>query len=201
VTAFLALLRRDDDWTGYLWFVVFVVVPLLARLFKWLFTRLGLLREGEAWQAETERRERLARAREERKQAESEGEDLWRKLARGEELAVPAPAPPAPTRASETLERGTSELSLESEEEPAPLSVLGEVTEASEAPEVSLEREEEPAALATLATPVALAPVQFEETPGATRQRGFRLGRGDLRRAILLSEVLGPPVSERPLRA
>lgn len=201
MTAFLALLRRDDDWTGYLWFVVFVVVPLLARLFKWLFTRLGLLREGEAWQAETERRERLARAREERKQAESEGEDLWRKLARGEELAVPAPAPPAPTRASETLERGTSELSLESEEEPAPLSVLGEVTEASEAPEVSLEREEEPAALATLATPVALAPVQFEETPGATRQRGFRLGRGDLRRAILLSEVLGPPVSERPLRA
>lgn len=198
MTAFLALLQRDDDWTGWLWFAVFVVVPLLARFFKWLFTRLGILREQDPVRAEAERRERLARAREERRQAEREGGELWRQLARGE-LAEPPPAVPA--RASETLQQGTSELSLESEEEPAPLSVLGEVTEPSEAPEVSLEREEEPAPLAAMATPAALAPVLFEETPGAARQRSFQLGRGDLRRAILLSEVFGPPVSERPLRA
>jgi len=190
-----ALLQRENDWSTVVLFVLFVVVPLLARVLKWLFTRLGLARTEEEG-LET-RHERTQRRREEQRRAESEGEELWRRLARGE-VSEPPPAVPAPVPLPARVPRETS---FEGEEEPEPLSVLGEVQEPSEAPEVSLEREEEPAPLAALATPVALAPVLFEETPQAGRRGSFQLGRGDLRRAILLSEVLGPPVSERPLRA
>lgn len=192
---FPALLARDVDWGNVIVFVLVVVVPLLVRFFKWLSVRFGLVREGEAEADPEVRRERLRRAREERRRAESEGEDLWRKLARGEIGEPPAQAPvpfPAPTAPS---------LSLESEEEPEPLSVLGESSEPSEAPEVSLEREEEPVPLAALAEPVALAPAEFEETPEAPRAVRFRLVPGDLRRAIVLNEILGAPVSERSLRA
>jgi hypothetical protein len=194
VTPLLALLPRDVDWGNSLWFIAFVVVPLLARFFKWLFVRLGLLRAGETEEDPDARRERLRRAREEQRRTESEGEDLWRKLARGEVGESPSAAPVPPP----VLARATS---LESEEEPEPLAMLGESREPSEAPEESLEREEEPVPLAALAEPVALAPVQFEETPRAPRVRGFRLARGDLRRAIVLNEILGAPVSERSLRA
>jgi hypothetical protein len=198
--AFLALLQREDDWTGYLWFVVFVVLPLLARFFRWLFTRLGLLKEGDAAQAEAERRERLAQARAEREQAESEGEELWRRLARGEAApAAPAPVPPPVVPRAE---------SLESEDEPEPLSVLGEVSEPAEAPEESLESEVEPVSLDSEVEPVPLevlsrpAAVVPDEAAEAAPARGpFVIRRGDLRRAIVLNEVLGPPVSERALRA
>jgi hypothetical protein len=193
VTAFLGL-QLDDDWTGYLWFIVFIVIPLLARFFKWLGTKLGLLREGDAAQAELERGERLERARAERKQAESEGEELWRRLARGELAeppATPAPVPVPPPRVPEAF-------SLETEEEPQPLSVLGQVTELSEAPEVSLETETEPVPLEALSQLAAAPP-----TPAAEAVPSLALlsVRGDLRRAIVLSEVLGPPLSERSLRA
>ena len=198
MTPLFALLPRDVDWGNSLWFIAFVVVPLLARFFKWLLTRVGLLRGEGAAAQQDDPRERLRRAREERRQAESEGEDLWRKLARGE-VSEPPPAARAPVPRSEPgVPRATS---LEREEELEPLSMLGDVQEPGEAAEVSLEREEQPVPLEALGAPVALAPVLFEATPEAARRKSFQLGRGDLRRAILLSEILGPPVAERPLRA
>ncbi len=189
----LALLARDVDWGNYLWFVVFIVVPLLARFFKWLFTRLGLLGEGGAPDQQEDPHERLRRRREAQQRAESEGEDLWRKLARGEVGPLPVAPAPLPTP---VVPRATS---LESEEEPEPLSVLGEVFEPAEAPEVSLETEVEPVALDVLGAPVAMQPPTSAES--APARTPFLLARGDLRRAIVLTEVLGPPVSDRALRA
>ena len=195
-----SLLQREDDWGGYLWFVVFVVVPLLARFLKWLFTRLGILREQDPVRAEAERRERLARARAQRKQAEREGEELWRRLARGE-LAEPPQSVPVPA----PLPRAApSSLSLEREEEPQALSVLGDVREPAEAPEVSLEAaslesEAEPTPLEALAQPAASV---TPSAPDAARRRApFVLVAGELRRAVVLSEVLGRPVSERAIGA
>jgi hypothetical protein len=187
--------QREDDWGNWLVFAVAVVLPVLGRLFKWVFTRLGLVREEDPARAEAERRARLEHAREERRRAESEGEELWRRLARGE-LPEPPPARPVPAPArGAPEERSPEERSLESEEEPRPLSVLGEVSEVSEAPEQSLESEAEPVPLEVLAQPAASAPVPLAEP--ALRRAPFRLLGGDLRRAIVLAEVLGPPVTER----
>jgi hypothetical protein len=76
--------------------------------------------------------------------------------------------------------------------------VLGEVSERA-APEVSLESEAEPAPLASLSQPALTAPVPDAE-PFLPRA-AFVLAREDLRRAVVLAEVLGPPLSERTLRA
>ena len=68
---------------------------------------------------------------------------------------------------------------------------------------VSLESEAEPLPLSALGRPAALSATDLsateivEEAP----QRGFRLRPGELRRALILSEILGPPVGERRLRA
>lgn len=192
MTAFLVLLQRDENWTTYLWFIVFFGVPLLLRLFRWLLVRLGLLRPEDPELAAEARREELRRTREERRRAELEGEELWRRLARGEAVEAPPAAPvPLPTPGV------PRETSLEREEEPAALSVLGEVSEPGESPEVSLESAAEPVPLQALSQ--AAAELALAAAPAA--RAAFVLARGDMRRSVVLSELLGPPVSERALRS
>lgn len=187
------LLQRDEpsDWVKWIAFAIFFGSPLLGRAVKALRERAGQTPAGSA--SAEEERQRRRELREERRQLETDGEDLWRRLARGEVSAPPPVAvEPAETRRSAAPARAL-ELSLESEEEPRALSVMGEVSEPSDAPEVSLEQESEPAPL--------LAMAASAEAEAPRPRAAFRLARGDLRRAIVLSEVLGPPVSERALRA
>lgn len=187
------LLQRDEpsEWVKWIAFAIFFGFPLLGRAVKALRERAGQASAGDA--SAEEERQRRRELREERRQLETQGEDLWRRLARGEVSAPPPAAAPVQPRPSAPSALG-QELSLESEEEPRALSVLGEVSEPSDAPEVSLELESEPAPLAALAAASA-------EAEAPRPRAAFRLARGDLRRAIVLSEVLGPPVSERALRA
>jgi hypothetical protein len=197
VTLLLAWLQREDDWTGYLWFIVFIVVPIAARLLRWLFVRLGLLREEEPEPEVEDPRARRARQRREQRRAESEGEELWRRLARGElpEPATP-PAPPAPPARPAVPRPGPAlETSLEVGERPRPLATLGEVVEPTEVAQVSLEAEAEPAPLETLSTAGARSAAA---PPAAAREpTTFVLRRAELRRAVVWSEVLRPPVSMR----
>lgn len=203
----LLLQRGDDDWSSYLLFLLFVVAPLVARGFKWLGTKLrGGTPEGQS----EDPGERLRRRREERRRAEAEGEDLWRRLARGEVVEAPPPvqgqgrpaAQPQPmpefsferdlaTEREEVEQPVERELSLEREEEPRPLSVLGEVSEPGEAAETSLEGQAEPAPLAAITRPA-------DAGRRRARRRAFSLG--DTQRALVIAEVFGPPLSDRPPR-
>jgi hypothetical protein len=69
--------------------------------------------------------------------------------------------------------------------------VLGDVSEPGQAPEVSLEQALEPAPLA------ALAGASADEPPVARARAAFELRRAELGRAVVLAEVLGPPLSLR----
>lgn len=199
----LVLAQLDDNRGGLLLFLLFVVLPLLARLVRWLGERAGLVQPAkpEAGAERADPREELRRRRAERKATEVEGEDLWRRLARGEVaeaplVPVPVPAPARTVSPEQDLVPEPSEVraeSLEREEEPAPLSVLGEVLEPGQAPETSLESEAEPAPLGALDQAAAPSGAAL---PQALARRGA-FGREDWRRAIVLAEVLGPPVSER----
>lgn len=206
---FLALQRGepDDNIGGLILFLLFVVLPILGRLLRWLGERAGLVRpEAEAGE---DPREVLRRRRAERQAAEAEGEDLWRRLARGETLEAPRPVQlPVERREASLeweLETEPGEVhaeSLEREEEPAPIATLGEVREAP-VREVSLETEEAPRPLGAFVSAALAAPPAAAEAEAPARGPARRLGalaRDDWRRAIVLSEVLGPPVSER-LRA
>jgi hypothetical protein len=211
--SFLGLaLQRDDDLGGLVVFFLLFVLPLLLRLLRWLGERAGLLRPKpggvEEGEDEGDPREALRRRRAEREAAEAEGEELWKRLARGETAAPPRPTPtPASAEPREAsleweLEEEPGEVaeeSLEREEEPTPLAALGEVRETAPS-EVSLETEEAPLPLAALTRDVSLSTPS--EPPGRlpAAHRFGALDRDDWRRAIVLSEVLGPPVSER-LRA
>jgi len=193
-----AVLPRDDDITKWIAFAIFIVFPLLARLVRWVMEQTGMAKPAERAQTSAERR----RAAEARRAEERDGEDLFRRLARGDVADTdvvrtpPATAPVfVPERRSAEARERSFESSLELETEAAPLSVLGEVSEPAEAAETSLESESAPEPLASLdqtapALEVAIA-----------RRAGFALRPGELRRAMIMSEVLGPPVGERPLRA
>ncbi len=188
----LAQRQEPAEWVKWIGVALFFGFPLIARLLKALQERVGGKREAAAPAEPGARR----RVREQQRQ----GEELWRRLARGEVSAPPpAAAPmvlsrPAPRTVLAPVLGESSEVSLESEEAPQPLSVLGDVSEPSEAPESSLEGESEPAPLAVLG-----AQARDEGVPWS--RAAFVLSHADLRRAIVLSEVLGPPVSERALRA
>ncbi len=213
----LVLLQRDepDGWMRWIVLAVFFGFPLLARLLRALAVRFGLAPAETPEAAAEDPRTRRRRLAEEQRKSESEGEDLWRRLARGEVAAPPVPVPvPAPTLPAErtsrvperhfeaeaSLEQAASEGSLELEGEPDPLSVMGDVSEPSEAPESSLEEARgDPSPLGAFGAASALeraAVLEAEQNPVA-RVR-FVLGRNDLRRAIVLTEVFGPPVSMRP---
>lgn len=188
---------QPDEGPGIPWAVLIFLLPVAARVVRALLEKLGLVRPVPSEEASTPLPERR-RQREE----EDEGTDLFERLARGEEPAprpLERPAPPRPAR--------TAEVSLESEAEPEPLSVLGAPQDAREPSEVSapsledaavvassLESELEPEPLDSLSRPPELS----EAAPLSAR--GFRLVKGDLRRAVLLSEILGPPLSQRAAR-
>lgn len=193
-------LQTGDDGPDIPWALALFLFPVLARIVRAILEKLGIVQPaGTEVEAEASTERRRAAQREE----EEEGADLFERLARGEEVEAPAPPPrPAPRRQP-------VEVSLESEEEPEPLSVLGPARaepepgcvpepslERAALSEVSLESEEEPAPLGAFEQPPELS----EAAPVPLGSRGFRLVRGDLRRAILLSEILGPPLSQRALR-
>jgi hypothetical protein len=213
VTPVLALLqgRAPDDWFQWILFLAFFGLPLLARVLRAL---KGGKAEVEEAETAAERRRRAAEERAEQESREAEGEDLWKRLARGElaetppplareESPPPVPAPVARGTFEQTLEERTSETfapeesSLEVEAEPAPLSVLGDVREPAEAPESSLEAAGEPAPLAVLGELGGAAAVSAAARVAPARPGRGLLASGDWRRAIVLSEILGPPVSER----
>jgi hypothetical protein len=190
------------DLTVSPWVVIGGIV-LVLRILRWIAEKVGMI-QPSASSEDKDPREALRRRRAERQTAEKEGEELWKRLARGEVVEAPrAPAPmpvPAPVRRVSLDDEAEEETdvplpeSLEREEEPVPLSTLGDARAAAERP-VSLEVEEEPAPLAALQA-VRAAPAL---RPSASRssRTALRLGRWNRRRAIVLSEVLGPPVSER----
>ena len=171
----------DENRTLIFWFLI-LILPLLGRLLKAVLQRFGLV-EAEAVEAAESPAPKTRRRQRER---EAEGEDLWRRLKRGDEPRPPA----APVRRAPVAKPAEEEGA----EAPQPLSVLGEVVEPGEAAEVSLESEAAPEPLAVLAE--GGAPKSEEPL----RRRGFRLARGELGRAIVLTEVLGPPLSLRGSR-
>ena len=190
-------LQLDNDGGGALWALGLLLLPVIGRIARAILEALGLVQPA---QPEQEKKEPVPRRRQ--RAEEDEGRDLWERLARGELPETPAPRPvsaPPPPRTR------PAEVSLESDLEPAPLSVLGaphDAREPSEAPELSLERAAlresslesaaEPEPLSALGTPVD------SDAPALPfSARGFRLLRGDLGRAVLLSEILGPPLSQR----
>jgi len=191
--------QSGDDGPDIPWALALFLFPLLARIGRALLEKLGIVQPaGSAAEAGTSTRQRRAAQRQE----EEEGADLFERLARGEELEAPAP-PPAPRPVPR---RAPIEVSLESEEEPEPLSVMGNERaqpepgcvpepslERAALREVSLESEEEPEPLGAFELPPELS----EAAPVPLGSRAFRLVRGDLRRAVLLSEILGPPLAQR----
>jgi len=179
---------QDADWFRWIIVAVFFLLPVIGRVVR---SAMGKDKDDDEKEVRGQARERWRRLREERRQSETEGEDLWRRLARGE-VSSPPPRPPRSLPVPAPVPQAES---LELEEEPAPLAMLGDVSEPGEAPEVALEREAEPAPFAPLAE------VSAEEPAGARLFPRLALARSDLRRAIVLSEVLAPPVSERALRA
>lgn len=185
---------QPDEGPGIPWAVLIFLLPVAARVARALLEKLGIVRPVPSEEASTPPPERRRQ-----REVEDEGTDLFERLARGE-----APAPPPVERRAPPRPVRTAEVSLESEAEPEPLSVLGAPRDAREPSEVSepslegavaiansLESELEPEPLDSLTRPPELS----EVAPFSAR--GFRLLKGDLRRAVLLSEILGPPLSQR----
>ena len=194
----LFVLQRelDENWRQLLLVIAFVVLPLLARVFRAVVEKLNGRGRAERTSTEEERRAR----REERRRAESEGEEIWKRLLQGEEEA---PAPPRPVPVPEPVLRPI----LPEASAPDPLSVLGRAERIPEAAlpeaalgeaamaEVSLESAEVAPPLDALAHARADAPARKERRAPVAP---LRLGdRSELARAIVLAEVLGPPLSER----
>jgi hypothetical protein len=196
----LFLLQRDEPWTGLVWLVLFIVFPLVARLLRALLARVGVVQpeQEEAELTQQQRAERRRILREERRRAEREGEDLWRQLARGEAVAPPPRELPLEEPAVRTASAEVArEVSLELEAPRDPLSVLGGVHEPSEAPETSLETSVAPSPLLAFGSSPLTDSAPSTATPD---RRAFAIVKGELRRAVLLAEILGPPVSDRPMR-
>lgn len=196
-------LQTGDDGPDIPWALAILLFPLIARIARAILEKLGIVQPaGTEGGSEASTRRRRAQREE-----EEEGADLFERLARGEEVEAPAPPPrPVPRPVPR---RQPIEVSLESEEEPEPLSVMGTARAEPEpgcVPEPSLERaalravslesEEEPEPLGAFEQPPAFS----EAAPVPLGSRAFRLVRGDLRRAILLSEILGSPLSQRGTR-
>jgi hypothetical protein len=181
VSAFLAALRPSDpDWLQFLLAAIILGGPLLGRILKGA---------GEAMKkAGSPGPARPSRPRQRRARAEvPDGEDLWRRLLRGEELPVPRPRPEPPGFHLEQAPADEPPEPVE-RERAAPLSVL--------------ESEDPPGEVLTTSIPVsepALASAHaVTGTPaGAIAPLGGLFDRRGLRHAILVSEVLGPPVSLR----
>jgi hypothetical protein len=194
----LLLLQRDEPWTGLVWLFLFIVFPLVARLVRALLARAGIAQPEEEELTPQQRAERRRMQRSDRRRAELEGEDLWRRLARGEDVPpmpqeIPLDEPVVQTASAEVAR----EVSLELEPPRDPLSVLGRVYEPSEAPETSLETSVAPAPLLAFGTSPLSDSAPSTATPD---RRAFAVVKGELRRAVLLAEILGPPVSDRPMR-
>jgi len=177
----------DPDRTSALFWLAVIVLPLVARILRGL-------REKAEGKSEERPRGRLPSQREAQRRLEEEGGDLWRRLARGDVPEVkPVERPARPPRPARTPVREAKAPALEG---PSPLSVLGEVSDPGEASEVSLE-----AAVASEDTsaPAPLAALETSPPLGTARRRRLplRLGTGDLRRAIVMNEILSMPVALR----
>lgn len=179
---------QEVDWGKLILILVFFVgLPALGRFLRWIAQRSGAL------DADEQRGVERTRRREERRTAERQGGEVWRRLLEGLETPAAPPPRPAPPRPRPST-RVTPPPVLEG---PTPLSVLGEAPGPKETAlaEESLESGESPAPLDALGSPIV-------STAAVAARSGwaFTLSGGELRRAVLLAEVLGPPVSNRTAR-
>jgi hypothetical protein len=196
----LAQSRGFEDWGQLVLVLLFVVAPLIARVLRWLAERVSTA-AGQGRSAETPelRRERARARRAERRTAELEGEEVWKRILRGEEPEPPRPVPvevaPRPARTREPEAAAPDPLSVLGREEAAPERALPETALPEVATEISLEG---------LATAPPLDVLRHGQEPGPAGERPRALsprpwigGKSDLRRAVVLAEVLGPPLSQR----
>lgn len=202
MSACLAALAAPGEGLSLFIVLLFFFLPAVIRLLRYLLERAGAI-PPEQKAGPTDLTERRRRAREAQRRLEEAGGDLWRRLARGEDLAAPRAERPSavpprrpesvvPTAASAPTRRPSEPLVpvREGERTPATLAVPGGVGEPGEMSVLSMESEGERKPLGQLGTGPRAAP------PSPLRRT--RLGLSDWRRAVLLSELLGPPVSERP---
>lgn len=196
------LLQVELDDAGKLLFALLIFfLPLVGRFLRWLLERAGMKPPAGTSGEPDGTRPRRARAvrRAEVERQERAGEEAWRRLLRGEAVEAPPPAPPPAQRVPRTPRKVEVE-----EAAPDPLAVLRSepVTEAA-APERALaEVSLETGSLEALDVAAPLE-VLSHGAPGdgeavAARAAPFlELRGGALRRAIVLAEVLGPPLSQR----
>jgi hypothetical protein len=200
--AFWPLAQADQDgWGKLIGLLIFIALPLFGRL-------LQALRKTRSREEGPVRPARKLRAPEieassERRVDEAEGAELWRRLLEGEEAQWKPEVVhvPPPARAPRAEERALPETSLEEElesqgeqaREPEPLATLGPPAARERPAEVSLEDRAPPVPLGVLAS--AGEPGQPGTAP--VRHPALPLAREDLRRGVLLAEVLGPPLALR----
>jgi len=197
-------LAADDSVIRTLFWLGVLLLPVIGRALRALREKGEKGEKGE--RAGGTGVERDASRREAQRRREEEGGELWRRLARGELPEAPA-APVTEARRVEAPRRRpvgmparpvifAERANAEDLEAPRPLSVLGEVSEQREAGEVSLEAaspetEAQPLPLDSLAAkPAALM-------PAPARRSRLIASRADLRRAVVMSEILALPVSLR----
>ena len=188
--AWLLLPPRDEDFTKLFWVLVFFGLPLLGRLLQWILRRAGLVQEAQAGTPER------SGPREEWRRKQQEGSEVWRRLLQGDETPPPAELPAPPVR-SRVTRREADELEVaDLEGDPRPLSVLGEAPAPSETaqPVVSLEDQGPPAPLD------AFTATGLEGRAPRLASPAFLVSLSDARRAVVLSEILGPPLSQRRAR-
>jgi hypothetical protein len=186
--------QLDEERRTLLFWLVLLLLPVAGRILRAVLNRSQ--GPGTAQERARELRERRQTTQEQQRQREQEGGDLWRRLVLGEEAARPPEPPtpeppPAPRRAARSEEARGDVI-----EEPRSLSVLGEVVEPGAAPEVSLESETEPAPLQALGE-VTLARAALEPGVGELSVAQKRFARRDLRVAIVMAEIVGPPLALR----
>ncbi len=181
------LLQRppEQDWTKLVLLLLFIGLPLLGRLLRWIVQRAN------ARGAQPPRPGRPAARRTEQRRVEREGEEVWRRLLEGIGEEPPPRQAPVPLPAPVSLETAGDLV-----EEPVALDILGSSPRPRESAleEVSLESPSAPAPLAALAE---IAPAS--ESPVSGRLAGLFSTSRDIRRAVLAAEVLGAPRGLRPL--
>lgn len=196
----LLLLAPDDDVVRTLFWLGVLLLPVIGRALRALREKAERGEQGRGTDLD-----RDASRRAEQRRLEEEGGDLWRRLARGELPEAPPvrPVPEArrvgapprrrPVVPAERVER----TGVEDLEAPRPLSVLGEVSEPGEASEESLEA----ASQETEAAPVPLDSLSAQPAaavePARARRSRLIATRADLRRAVVMSEILALPVGLR----
>jgi hypothetical protein len=186
------LAQLDEERRTLLFWLVLLLLPVAGRILRAVLDRSRVGAERPQGSAR-DPRERRREAQQEQRRVEQEGEDLWRRLVQGEEAARPRETPaPAPTQRAARRAETRGDVGGE----PRSLAVLGEVVEPGAAPEVSLESETEPAPLQALGEVTLVGPAREASAPQPSLARVRFEGRW-LRAAIVMAEIVGPPLALR----